>query len=415
MIKLVPDLLTHKDKAMRGIPASGVYLFIIVIALIEISAYLGIIQLIDGKKQRRLVGIIYWFITIMFQSVWFTAFFNPEKIRHTSAYGFFYFAIIVSLLNLLPKTVISLFTIVSLPFRIKKGYHLQKTILLGGIIISLGIILDLGYGILLGRKEIHVENVKLRFTALPQKLNGLKIIQISDLHLGSFENDHFLSDIVDKINSLHPDLILFTGDMVNNFYQEMEGFEQQLGSINARYGKFAILGNHDYGDYTDWDSKEEKDYNQDMIDRKIEVAGFRLLRNSSVKISINDTALYIAGVENWGHKPFPQYANLNKAMKDVKPGYFCILMTHDPAHWTSKVLPQTKIPLTLSGHTHGGQFALKIAGISFSPIWLIEKDWGGLYSNGNRYLYVNRGIGCIGFRGRIDMMPEITVLTLSGK
>ena len=400
---------------MRGIPASGVYLFILVILLIEITAYLGIIRLVDGKKQRRLVNLSYWLITIIFLSVWSAAFFNPEKIRHTSSYGFFYFAIMVSFLNLLPKAVIAFFTIVAFPFGIRKSRYMQKTILLGGLIISLGIILDLGYGILFGRKEIRVEHVKVGFADLPESLHGLRIVQLSDLHFGSFENNHFFSRIVSKINNLQPDLILFTGDLVNNFYQEIAGFEQQLGLLNARFGKFAILGNHDYGDYSDWGSEAEKDYNQKMIDKKIEAAGFRLLRNSSEKVNINDTALYIVGVENWGHKPFRQYADLKMATNDVGPGYFSILMTHDPAHWNSKILSQTAIPLTLSGHTHGGQFSFKIAGISFSPVWFAEKDWAGLYGKGNQYLYVNRGIGCIGFRGRIDQSPEITVLTLSGK
>jgi len=141
------------------------------------------------------------------------------------------------------------------------------------------------------------------------------------------------------------------------------------------------------------------------------LAGFNLLLNRWEKVSIKDTSLCIIGVENWGHKPFPQYANLDQALENIPSQAFKILLSHDPAHWEAKVVKQTDIPLTLSGHTHGGQFSIKIAGIEFSPIYFIQKNWGGLYQSGNQLLYVNRGLGTIGFPGRIEMRPEITVLT----
>jgi len=397
---------------MRGIPATGVFIFIFMIILLEILGYVGIIQLVNGKRWKRNASFIYWLITVLFLVIWLTAFLNPEKIRHTSDYGFFYFVIFIALLNLLPKAIISVFLLISVPFRLFNNKSLSKIIILSGLIISFGVILTLGYGVTLGGKTIRTEEVQLSVPALPESLRGLKIVHISDLHLGSFGNDRFLARCVKKINRIRPDLILFTGDIVNNFYQEMNGFEGQLKTLKAGCGKFAILGNHDYGDYSDWDSKEDKAFNQRMIDQKISDAGFQLLMNQSEKVKFNDTAFYITGVQNWGHKPFPQYADLDSAMINVPKGAFKILMTHDPAHWVSKVVPYTDIPLTLSGHTHGGQFSLKFAGIAFSPIYLVEKDWGGLYQEDHQYLYVNRGIGCVGLPGRIDMAPEITVLTL---
>jgi len=276
-------------------------------------------------------------------------------------------------------------------------------------------VLTLGYGVAAGKKTIRTEEIKLSVPSLPARLNGLKIVHISDIHLGGFENGRFLKRCVDKINRIKPDLILFTGDMVNNFYQEMAGFGDELSMLNAQYGKFAILGNHDYGDYSDWDSPKNKIRNREIIMQKIRQSGFQLLLNQSEKIDMRDTSFYITGVENWGHPPFPQYARLDSALRNVPENSFRILLTHDPAHWQEKVLFETSIPLTLAGHTHGGQSAVKIAGIEFSPIYLRSKNWGGLYQENNQFLYVNRGLGCVGLPARIDMAPEITVLTLFRK
>ncbi|WP_163711856.1 metallophosphoesterase [Mangrovibacterium lignilyticum] len=397
---------------MRGIPGSGVIVFFLVIILIEVLAYLGILQLISGKRQRKLGSIIYGFTTMSFLVIWMIAFFNPEKIRQTTDYTFFYFVIALSVMNLFPKALMALATIISFPFRMLRDQFLSKLILLSGVLISLGIILSVAYGITFGKETLQTNKVDLYLDSLPPQLNQLKIVQISDFHLGSFKSDQFLQTTTAEINRLKPDLIVFTGDMVNNYYQEMIGFENALKEMKAPYGKFAIFGNHDYGDYSNWDEPEDKAINHAKVSQKIRDAGFKLLQNRNEKVEMNDTSLYIVGVENWGHKPFPQYAELDSAMQNVPAPAFKILLTHDPAHWEAEVLPKTNIALTLSGHTHGGQFGLKIAGITFSPMYLAQKFWAGLYLNNNQYLYVNQGWGCVGFPGRIDMNPEITLLTL---
>jgi len=192
----------------------------------------------------------------------------------------------------------------------------------------------------------------------------------------------------------------------------LNGFEPYLSQLSAKYGKYAIQGNHDYGDYYEWTDSVSKRNNLNQIERGLTNSGFKLLLNQWDKIIVKDTSFALIGVENWGHRPFPQYANLDIAMKDIPANAFKILMTHDPAHWDAIVVPQTDIPLSLSGHTHGGQFGVKIAGIQFSPMYFIQKKWGGLYKSDNQYLYVNRGLGTIGFSGRIEMNPEITLLTL---
>jgi predicted MPP superfamily phosphohydrolase len=199
---------------------------------------------------------------------------------------------------------------------------------------------------------------------------------------------------------------------VNNFSEEIKPFKQCLQQLSARYGKFAIQGNHDYGDYSNWPDSTSKKVNLHQIQASLTDAGFNLLLNQSDKINVKDTSFYLIGVQNWGHPPFPQYANLEVAMKGIPDHSFKILMSHDPEHWNSIVVPQTDIPLTLSGHTHGGQFGIKIAGIEFSPVYFIQKHWGGIYQSHNQTLYVNRGLGTVGFPGRIEMRPEITVLTL---
>ena len=239
------------------------------------------------------------------------------------------------------------------------------------------------------------------------------MVQLSDIHLGSFgKNTYVMEETVRIVNQLNPDLLLFTGDLVNNFSEETIGFEPYLKKFSAKYGKYAIQGNHDYGDYSTWPDTASKRINLQQIQSSLTDAGFKLLLNQGERIAVKDTSFSLIGVENWGHPPFPQYANLEEAMKGMPDQSFKILMSHDPAHWKSMVVSQTDIDLTLSGHTHGAQFGIKIAGIEFSPIWFIQKHWGGLYQSDNQLLYVNRGLGTIGFPGRIEMRPEISVLTL---
>lgn len=369
-------------------------------------------QFLTKRKQKRTALCIYFSLTFVYFTLLLYAFVNPERIRLITDYNFYYLVIFLTLMNVFPKLILSVFYLFSLPFKLINNNH-SKIISLSGAILGSGILLVLIYSLTIGRKIIHTEKVKIEIPSLPPELYGLKIIQVSDFHLGSFRKPDFINNISEKINSLNPDLIFFTGDAVNNFAQEMDGFEAAFKKMKAGYGKFAILGNHDYGDYSNWKSVEQKHNNQLRIDRNIKDAGFILLRNNAKKIVYNNTPFYILGVENWGNPPFPQYADIGKAMLNIPDDAFKILLSHDPQYWTNIVVPETDIPLTLSGHTHGGQFSFKLAGISFSPVYFIQKRWKGLYHEDNQYLYVNTGIGCVGFPGRIDMNPEITVITLT--
>lgn len=248
---------------------------------------------------------------------------------------------------------------------------------------------------------------------LPEAFEGLKIIHISDLHLGSFGYRYgVLERAVKIINELDADLILFTGDIVNNFAWELNGWDSVLNKLSAKKGKYAILGNHDYGDYSTWDSPEDKSENFETIKVFFKDIDFKLLLNEGVELINNDQKIAILGVENWGLPPFRQDGDLEKALKDVKAIPFKVLLSHDPSHWDEEVIRNTDIALTLSGHTHGMQAGIRIMGKQWSPIKYKYKRWAGLYNLKNQYLYVTRGLGWLGFPGRLGMRPEITLITL---
>lgn len=400
---------------MRGIPSSFLFIFFILIFLVELISYLGLLLIIKNhpKKRRIILSILYFVISILSSGLLIYAFANPEVIRVAKNYTFFYSIVAIAIVNLVPKSIYAIGTIFSFVVRWLTGKYYQLLFLNGLLLICLSIILVVLSGIFIGKNNIRIEKHELYFDNWPNQLDGFTIVHISDIHLGSFAgNTSLISKTVDNVNHLNPDLLLFTGDLVNNFSAETKGFEPFLQQLSARFGKFAIQGNHDYGDYSSWPDSTEKVNNLEQIRQAMTNAGFRLLLNESEKVLAKDTSFTVIGVENWGHPPFPQYADLISAMKNVPQNTFKILLTHDPAHWQSVIVPETDIDLTLSGHTHGAQFGLKIAGIEFSPMYFIQKHWGGMYELEHQKLYVNRGLGTIGFPGRIDMRPEITVLTL---
>lgn len=400
---------------MRGIPSAFIVFFIAFVFLVELISYFGIWQLIKGYSKRTILSIssLYTLISLLTTGLIIYAFANPEEIRQVRNYTFFYVVISVTFLNLFPKIVFALITLLSFLLRWLADIRRQLMLLTGSLVICAGLFTVILYGIFWGRYTINIEKQDLYFNNWPEQLNGFKIVQLSDIHLGSYGNDpEIMAKTVQIVKELDPDLLLFTGDLVNNFSDEIKGFEPYLNQLSGRYGKYAIQGNHDYGDYSSWPDSTSKLRNLHQIESGLTDAGFKLLLNSWDKISVKDTSFALIGVENWGHRPFPQYADLDAAMKGIPANSFEILMTHDPAHWSAKVVPNTDIPLTLSGHTHGGQFGIKIAGIEFSPIYFIEKNWGGLYQSQGQTLYVNRGLGTIGYKGRIEMRPEITLLTL---
>ena len=272
------------------------------------------------------------------------------------------------------------------------------------------------HGVLIGKYRYRVIKHTLAFDDLPEEFDGFRITQISDIHSGSFDDKKKLEYGIDLINKQNSDVILFTGDLVNNHAGEMAPWVETFKKLRAPLGKYSILGNHDYGDYMSWPSQEAKAKNLKRLFQVQEELGFKLLRNENVKIGKDGASIDLIGVENWG-KGFAQYGDLAKAAANLSTESFKILMSHDPSHFDEEVKKFAQhIHLTLSGHTHGMQFGIEIPGwIKWSPSSLRYPKWAGLYEEMGRYLHVNRGFGFLAFPGRVGIWPEITVLELRKK
>ena len=273
------------------------------------------------------------------------------------------------------------------------------------------------YSIFKGKYNYKVWKYTLYFDNLPKAFDGYRITQISDIHCGSFDNYEKIRYGVDLINSQKSDVILFTGDLVNNLANEVQNWKSLFATLQAPDGVFSIMGNHDYGDYSSWETPEAKQQNLEHLFQLQKQMGWQLLLNEHCYLERDGEKIALIGVENWGHGRFSKYGDLNKAMEGVNTEDFKILMSHDPTHWQEIVLPENKdIQLTLSGHTHGMQCGIEIPGwLKWSPSQYIYKYWGGMYEEGGKYLNVNRGFGYHAFPGRLGVWPEITVIELKTK
>jgi len=260
----------------------------------------------------------------------------------------------------------------------------------------------------------QLRRVQLAFDNLPSSFKGLKIVHISDIHSGSFTNKAAVAKGVEKILQEKPDLILFTGDLVNDRATEMENYMDVFGQLKAPLGVFSTLGNHDYGDYVQWESASAKKANLEALKKVHASMGWRLLMNEHVALEKNNQQIALLGIENWGAKGrFPKYGRMDQAHPGTEKYPFKILMSHDPSHWDAEIQPKyADIDLMLAGHTHGMQFGVEIPGIKWSPVQYMYKEWAGLYEAGKQKLYVNRGFGFIGYPGRVGILPEITVIEL---
>jgi predicted MPP superfamily phosphohydrolase len=272
------------------------------------------------------------------------------------------------------------------------------------------------FGITRGRHFYRVRRETLQFPDLPAAFDGFTITQITDVHSGSFTNATGVKKGLDLVNAQRSDVILFTGDLVNNTASEMDQWIPAFAGLQAPMGKFSVLGNHDYGDYIRWETPEAKQANLARLKQVHTEIGFRLLLDEAVTLKKDGQSITLLGVENWGKGGFHQYGDLNKATADVPDQAFKVLLSHDPSHWEGVTLEHHQhIHLTLSGHTHGMQFGIELFGFKWSPIKYVYKQWAGLYHNAGRFLYVNRGFGFLGLKGRIGMWPEVAVITLKQK
>lgn len=270
------------------------------------------------------------------------------------------------------------------------------------------------YGMYRGKYNYQVLKYVLEFDDLPDSFDGYTITQISDVHSGSFDNERKVAYGIDLINEQKSDVILFTGDLVNDRAEEMIPWKSHFAKLKAQDGVYSVLGNHDYGDYADWPTEAAKKENLESLKQIQAEMGWKLLLNEHVDLQKGDEAIKLIGVENWGVAGFKQAGDLDAACEGIQDDAFKILMSHDPSHWTEKVKNDNRhFHLTLSGHTHGMQFGIEIPGlIKWSPVKYRYENWAGIYEEVGKFLNVNRGFGFIGYPGRVGIWPEVSVIEL---
>lgn len=283
-----------------------------------------------------------------------------------------------------------------------------------GLWFALLPIAAISYGIIRGAHHYQLRKEKVMLPQLPKAFDGLKIVQISDIHSGSFWDKEAVEKGIDMIMEEKPDLIFFTGDLVNNRANEIEPYMDIFSRLEAPLGVYSILGNHDYGDYVYWSSLEAKQVNLNRLIENHRKMGWDLLLNEHRILEKDGQQIAVLGIENWSAKGnFPKYGKMEKAYPGLSQVPVKLLLSHDPSHWRGQVLNQYQdIDITFSGHTHGMQFGVEGGGFKWSPVQYMYPEWGGLYKEGDQYLYVNRGFGYLGFPGRIGMRPEITLIEL---
>lgn len=377
-------------------------------AVITLGAFANIKRILRLKYKKRFkyrflfFGVVIW-ISVVLLYVW------PGNVRNANNYSLYFIFNGILLVDIIFKLPLFLSFLISFIF----GKNNKSVFGWIGVTLSSCFAILFIFGILIGKNKTDLKQINIEFGHLPNEFDNYKIIHFSDIHLGGFiYSKQVLKDLLEQTRKIRPDLIIFTGDLVNNFSYELVGWEKIFQEINKSGTSFSILGNHDYGNYSNWESEADKTKNFNSITDAHNRFGFQLLRNENIKIVLGNDSIYLLGVENWGHLPFPQYANLDQASSGVPDDAFKILMTHDPAHWESQIKGKKNIDLTLSGHTHGLQWGIKPAGIPLSLSYFVRNNWGGLYSWNKSYLYVNTGLGTIGTPWRIDMPAEITVINL---
>jgi hypothetical protein len=270
------------------------------------------------------------------------------------------------------------------------------------------------YGVFKAKYDYTVRRVKLRLPNLPASFEGYKIAQISDIHTGSFDNKSAVQRGIDLVNAQGADAIFFTGDLINNYIHEVEGYEDVLSSLHAPEGVFSILGNHDYSDYVPWESQTEKAAHLQKVKDTHKAFGWRLLLDEHIPIQRGGAEIAFVGVQNWGAGGFAKYGDLDKALAGSEKYPVRLLLSHDPSHWHEQVLKHpTHVDAQFAGHTHGMQFGVEIGSFRWSPVKYRYPQWAGLYEQAGKFLYVNRGFGFLGYSGRVGILPEITIFELT--
>lgn len=405
----------------------------IILFLVDLYAYKGITSFTATLSDTwsRIIKFSYWTVNliVLLQLMNIFSRFRTYTVEYPDAFRFWsgvFFVLLFTKLSFIAfhlfddivwliRRIISFFTTNDKTFG---GKSISRTTFITqvGLGVSALIFGAYTYGVLKGRYTYKIFREKIKFSNLPSAFDGLKIVQISDLHLGSFLKDfEEVSKGVSMINDLKPDIILFTGDMVNVHSDEAEPWIKTFSKLKAKYGKYSVFGNHDYCDYGDYPQDERVK----SINRLKEIhheMGFQLLEDEHTFLEIDNQKIAIIGMHNWG-KGFHEIGNLENALRGLDERYFKILLSHDPTLWEEKVKGKKNIDITFSGHTHGMQMGVEIPSlnIKWSPIKLRYKRWAGLYKFAQNYIYINRGYGFLGFPGRVGISPEITLIELETK
>ena len=410
----------------------GAFIFIIVMLLLDAYVFQAVkaVSYSASPKTKSIIIFIYWTISIIvvigFMLFVFTGpDFLPKKVRtylFATVIGLF-LAKFLAIVFFLVDDIRRLIQLIAgkLFFKNTEGEiisegGISRSVFLSWLGLATGSTLfgSLIYGFS-NKYNYQVKRISLQFDNLPSSFKGLKIIHFSDVHSGSFTNKEAVIHGVEKIIAEKADLIIFSGDLVNDKATEMEDYMDVFNRIKAPMGVYSTFGNHDYGDYVNWPQNGiTKEQNLKNLARIHEELGWRLLMDEHVAIEKNGESFALIGIQNWSAKArFPKYGNMAKAYSGTEKYPFKILISHDPSHWDAQVRPQySDVDLTLSGHTHGMQFGVEIPGFKWSPVQYVYKEWDGLYEEGKQKLYVNPGYGFIGYPGRVGILPEITVIEL---
>lgn len=398
----------------------------IICFVVSVLVDLYIYNDIKKSTKSKFCGHLYMIISVAFWLFLIVVVCLPRRAEERSilpimwmlySYLSVYFAkIVYALISLLGRMIKGV-------TRVRMIWHPMQW---AGLVVSIAVFAIMWIGVIFTRHHIVVDDVVIESRKIPASFEGYKIVQLSDLHVGTWGNDTtFVSKLVDTVNDLHPDLIVFTGDIVNRKTDELLPFVNTLGRLKAKDGVVSVLGNHDYGDYVDWKSPEDRELNNNKLAQLEARMGWRLLKNERIYLHCGKDSIMMIGVENWGEPPFHTYGDLNRALsRDVRSkenqndNHYKILLSHNPEHWNRVVSRNTNIDLTLSGHTHAMQAMTKIGKWHWSPAKYRYAQWDGIYKRANRngyetMLYVNIGAGEVGLPARLlEAYPEITCITL---
>ena len=396
-------------------------IFLMFYALIDFYAY----QALKTITKHPWAPWIYFGTSLIVLGLFLGQLLSMGEARHTSPGGLYFFGLFLAFF--VPKLLIGTFLLtedlVRIIWGISRQFVAQPETFLPGrrrFVSNVAMItaaLPFGallYGMFRGKYQYQVLTYTLTFDDLPEAFDGYTIAHISDIHCGSFDDDEKVAYGISLVNEQNADLILFTGDLVNNRADELDRWQGVLGNLMAPDGVYSVLGNHDYGDYVPWASTEEKAANLNDLKGRQAKMGWQLLLNEHITIKRDDQELKLIGVENWGKGGFKKSGDFQAATQGIDPESFKIVMSHDPSHWEHQIKDHPlKVHLTLSGHTHGMQFGVDIPGlIKWSPVQYRYPFWAGIYKRNNKFLNVNRGFGFIGYPGRVGIKPEVSVIQL---